>query len=550
MRYRGVPSTSGRAAWREIFGNTSKEDTHKQRVVPGGSFGRSVLSSDASVKRLLQAMRSMAPGGWSDDRWEQTRHFVGIAYVAIHNICKQLAQAEFQVFEKDSKHPDGKKPITESTPPHGDRTVRPYDLVDLLHKPNKQDSFGKWMYRVGQQKYLTGKALTWMVPNKLRTPMELYCIPTAIAIPQPTINPDYPDGYYRIQPVYPYGPFSSYPTPSTAVGAPISAEWVIEFKYPHPLLRYDGYSPLTGMRLHLDEVEMMDRARHYSMRRTVNPSAVLNFDDLEGMEPLPEAEVERIKAEFEDQFEGPENSGKLYVATPGARLEKWETSLKEMEFQGGWEQLVSFCMGGFGITRPAAGMIEDGSYATLFATLKQLHLTTLEPETNDIASDLTRFLAPFFGDDLIVEIRCKRIDDHDLRNAIINVAMNARAITKNEVRKLLDLPVSQEPWGGEMAGTEPQPVQDPNAGPAPGAKMDPAMSETAMRAILGGNNQGITNAGGMVPDEMGTEPPIVASGRPRPDGLGTGALGPRKGMNYYKKNLRTLRRKYAINDSW
>src|SRR5260370_35899679 len=107
---------------------------------------------------------------------------------------------------------------------------------------------------------LMGKALTWMVPNKLKTPMELYSIPTAIAIPQPAINPDFPDGYYRIQPIYPYGPFSSYPTPATAVGAPIPAQWMLRVKYPHPLLRYDGYSPMTVLRLQQDEIESIDRS--------------------------------------------------------------------------------------------------------------------------------------------------------------------------------------------------------------------------------------------------------------------------------------------------
>jgi phage portal protein BeeE len=434
--------------WRQTFGAIDKETSSKPSVVPGGTHGRSLTATDVSFIRLLQAMRSMAPGGWSDDRWEQTKHWTGVTYVAGHRICTQWQQAEFQVFKKDQRHPDGKRPVREGE--------EGWDLVKLLEKPNKQDSFGRWMYRLGQQKYLTGTALTWMVPNVLGTPMELYCIPTAVAIPQPAINPDYPDGYYRIQPVYPYGPFSSYPTPTTAVGAPIPAQWMMRIQFPHPLLRYDGYTPLTGMRLHIDEIEMVDRARHYMMRRGINPSAVLNMEEMEGLQNLPEAELERIRADFEASHMGPENSGQLFVSYPGAKLEPWGAAPIDMAFQDGWSQLTDFVLGGgFGITKGAAGLTEGiSSYAALFSMIKQLHLMTLKPDLDDVGSSITTNIAPFFGEGLYVDVRCPRIDDHDIKLTKLDKAMQGKVITKNELRKELDLPLTNEPWGEELVGME------------------------------------------------------------------------------------------------
>jgi phage portal protein BeeE len=477
----------------------------------------------------------MAPGGWSDDRWESTaRHFVGIAYVAIHRICTQLQQAEFQVYRKDPRHQDGKRPVEPDHP-----------LVKLLERPNRQDSFGKMLYRVGQQLRLTGTALNFCVPNVLGTPMEMYVIPTATAIPQPAINPDYPDGYYRIQPIYPYGPFSSYPTPSTAVGAPIPAQWMMRFQYPHPLLRYDGFSPMTGLRLHLDEVEQMDRSRWYSMKRMVNPSAVLQFEDMEGAQPLPEPEIERIRADFEQDHQGAENFGRLFVATPGAKLDKWDSNLRDMEYKDGWSQLVDFILGGgFGITKPAAGMVEDSSYATLFATLKQLNVLTLQPEVDDIANEFTRFLAPFFGDDLIVEIRCKRIDDHDLLYSKIDKMMQAKCVTKNGVLKLLGEPMTREKWGEEIAGTDSQQQQQPGGVPGmPGAAsgteggggaMGPAgaVPESQPGGTPAAN--GVSGAAAPPPVPEG-EPEEVARTRPTPGKLGRGALGPRKSLNGFRR---------------
>jgi phage portal protein BeeE len=495
---------------------------------PAGTPGRSVISTgQTAFVRLLQAMRSNAPGGWSDDRWEQTmRHFSGFVYVAIHRIAMQMTRSEFQVYHRDDSHPDGKKPVRKGDPPvsarFAEKQVRPYDLVEILQKPNPQDTWGRSAYRWIQQKFLTGTALTWMVPNAFGTPYELYPVPTALAIPQPAVNPEYPNGFYRIQPVYPYGPFSSFPAPASSVGAPIGGQWMMKGFYPHPLLRYEGYSPQTALRLHIDSIEMIDRARHYMMRRGIYPSAVLNGTEAEGAEVLDDAQIDQIRAMFESEHQGPENMGRLFVAYAGWKLEQFGTLPTEMAFEGGWEQLSAFILGGgFGISASAAGMVETSSYASLFACLKQLHLTTLEPECEDMAAVLTRTLAPFFGDDLIVEVRCPRIDDQELKFSKLSTAMSAKCVTKNEVRHELGWPLTREDWGGEIAGEQSQPAMGMGmpgvqaggvAGPAPqGQEVDP---NDPLAALLASE------------DPQGD--PLTAD----TGGLGDGSLGPRQGTTF------------------
>ena len=504
----------GLSIWRRAFGSVDKESgharprAHSQRP---GSAQRSVLhSNEASFIRLLQAMRSDAPGGWSEDRWEQTsKHFYGITYVAIHRLAMQMSRAEFQVFREDPDHPDGKRPVT--------RRDEAWELVQLLRRPNRQDSFGKLMYRWTQQKLLTGSALTWQVPNMFGKPYELYSIPTCLAIPQSTAHPQYPHGYFRIQPVYPYGPFSSYPTPNTAVGAIIPAQWMMKFHYPHPFLRYEGYAPTTGIRSHIDAIEMIDKARHTMMRRGIHPSAVLNSTEAEGTEELNDETIDRIRAMFEEDHVGPDNFGRLLVAYAGWKLEQWGNTPDSMLFEQGWDQLSSFILGGgFGITKPAAGMVEDSSYQTLFATMKQLHLITLEPECQDIGSELTRTLGPHWGDDVIVDVRLPRIDDHEVKFMGLDKALQGKCITKNELRKELGFPLTQEECGEEIAGTEKGQEQPgmPGAPGAPGAEQPQpgGGGEDPLAAIMG---------------ELGGEDEEA----PREDAgsLSEGALGPRPG---------------------
>ena len=133
----------GPLAWRRVFGTNKEREfpvvNEAKPTIPGGTYSRGVLGTQsASIKRLITALRSSAPGGWASDKWAESNHWQSIVYAAGHPICKQMSMAEFQVFHKDSNHPDGKRPVNEDDPPEGDRICRPWDLVKLLEKPNNQ----------------------------------------------------------------------------------------------------------------------------------------------------------------------------------------------------------------------------------------------------------------------------------------------------------------------------------------------------------------------------------------------------------------------------
>ena len=540
----------GRELWDRVFGS-SKEEGFAQPVSRRDANAHDRLSTDEpSVRRLLQALRSRAPGSWTDDRWEQSKHFRSIVYVAGHRKYEQMAQAEFQVFVEDDHEPDGKRPVHRADPPQPGHDASPWELVELLKSPNPEDSFGDLLYNWGQQMDLTGTALTWMVPNVYRVPYELYPIPTATAVPQAVMNPQYPNGFYRIQPLYPYGPFSSSPSPWSAAGAPIPAEWMLRMKFPHPLLRYEGWSPLTALSLENDELTSISRSRWYKMKRSVNPSAVLNSEGVEGMEPLSDPEIDRLLAMFEAAHQGPDNHGNLIVAPPGCSLDEFGSRPVDMDYPAAWDQLVAFIMAGLGITKPAAGMIEDASYASLFATLKQLHLLTLKPMVDRFASKLTKVVAPFFGKGLIVEIRCPRVDDHEVKGGKIDRLMAGKAITKNELRKELEMPLTTEEWGGDIAGdpTEREATQEEQhleyvmekrRSGNPDKTSDDAFEAAGKQETA---NEGMESAAGGKLDEQ-----EVARTQPKPGPLGRGALGPRKSLEVEGvKGLRVRFGRHAV----
>jgi phage portal protein BeeE len=532
--------------WRRAFGTSKEDGMPKPRndAPPGGSWARSAsVGAGPSQIRLVESLYAGAPSGWTDDRWEQTlRHYTGPNFVAISKICRQLSRAEFQVMVEDDMAEDGQRPVMKSDPPRGPRAelfqIFPYDLVTVLKRPNRQDSFGKWMYRVGQQRRLTGQALTWMLPDGTGTPRSLYCIPTAMMIPQPTVNPEFPEGWYRVQPIYPYGPFSTYPTPAYSVGAPVGKQWVIQMLDPHPLIRTEGYSTLTAMRLEMDEFNMMGRSRFYKMKNSIRPSGKVSFEGMEGAQPLPETEIDRMHAEWEGMHQGPENHGKLVICPPGGDLNEFGATVAEMDYPQSWEQMLSYLLGAWGITKPAAGMVEDSSYSTLFATMKQLNFITIDPELEDVASDLSHQLAPCFGDGISIKIRSGPINDHEIVFQKVDRLMQTGRLTWNQMVKMLDLQhlKTYEPWGSiPLAEVELQMQMQ-----AEQMKMAMMMG-MAPPQMAGAPGQGAP-PGMPIPGAPNGQPPTdeqqasqaspheVEQGRPSPGQLSQGSLGPRKGL--------------------
>lgn len=124
-------------------------------------------------------------------------------------------------------------------------------VIDLLTRPNEDESFDDLIRRAVEQMYLTGTGLLWVVHNKFDIPFELYSIPTVTAFAYPA-GEGYSQGHYRIVPMYPEG---AIPPRLMSRQAVIPAEHVVRVMCPHPTLQYEGFSPLVALRKQADRLE-------------------------------------------------------------------------------------------------------------------------------------------------------------------------------------------------------------------------------------------------------------------------------------------------------
>ena len=151
-----------------------------------------------------------------------------------------------------------------------------------LLAPNPNEDWGTVIGNLIDQMILTGVGLAWLVPNKLGEVFEVYPLPTALASFRSAVKPDYPDGYYQIQPVYPgANPMLKLPgrilmqVSQTFVVIP--AQQVLKVECPYPL-----------QQLH-DHIEK-------------------------------QSEIDRFRYEFMKLYHGSRKPGHLFVTLPGSQL--------------------------------------------------------------------------------------------------------------------------------------------------------------------------------------------------------------------------------------
>ena len=398
---------------------------------------------------LLDQLRRDAPGQWTDNRLEQTGHFHGVIYVAIKAIMNGIYGATIQLNKKHRRYHDvslrreEKSYFTKALPTAyanaSDDQFRPFDdpdhsLVKLLDRPNRTDTFNELLAQLVMQYMLTGSGMMWANPNKLGLPAELYVLPTALCYAQP-VSPQYPEGWWRVAQYYTAGGYGILPSPMSGGGAPVDGRDMLVFKEPHPLYRYDAYSALTAGNVQLDILEAIDMARWTAMDQGLTPDMVALVPGWSQSQC--DAFLERVK----QNNAGKRNHRKAMVIGGDFPDHKPDVkypnvSAKDMDFAAGWDQMTAFALALFGVPKSVAGLATTGSYAELYAALKQFHTLSLRPLVARLGVWLTRHLARIWGPDLAIQLDLPTIDDQQLLEQQLSTDLAHDGLTYNEYRAL------------------------------------------------------------------------------------------------------------------
>lgn len=448
----------------------------------------------------LGALRSPAPGQWSDNRLEQSQHLVGAVYVAIKVLADQAANAQVNCYRLK---PDA---LTAEDQDSREALSHRHELAQLIRHPNAKETGGMLRRKVVNQICLMGSALLWKLDNTLGMPSELWSIETATA--QPILpSAQLPEGGYRVTPYY-GGPWMQFPGLMNSGGVQLPSDEVVSIGYPHPLIRTDWLSPLTASSLQLDALEAIDKSRWHGMKQSINPSGVVEVDP--GVTFPDQEDLDRLKQQFREKMAGVENTGNLAILSPGLTLKPWSHPPAAMGWEQSWSQLVDFVLSTFGANKSLAMMTTEQSYASLYASLKQFNLFTMCPLLQLISDAMNvQVVWPYFGREYFIELVPAAIDDEQVRQAEVAADDVVGIRTVNERRAMRKLPPVE--WGEIRC--QPGSVQEKDQG-ASLADTDP--------------DNDAPPAGGR-PGEPDESPPEVEKDRPK-SGEGEGSL-PGRGVS-------------------
>lgn len=417
------------------------------------------------------ALGGAAPGGWASDHREETAHYTGFNYVAIHAIAAQVAGATVTVFAdgcEQAKRQAHRKSLAgrcgsfsrwKSTYGADDRETdslsSTHPLVRLLKRPNPYESGASFRYRQAQQIRLTGTCLVWNVPNRAGVICERYVIPTGMASPvSPTQQ--LPAGGWRISPVASrYTPivgdgFVESPSWYRILGQIVDARQVQVIRLPHAWFLDDGQSPLSAGAKWVDAGEAVDTARFHQLRNGIDPSIVWNLPP--DVSP-DQDEIDRLQMKISSKYGGPTNVGRVMVAQNGTSITPLSTSPKEMCYSEGFQDFKSAILALHQTPPVAVGLQEPGAYAAYNASMKAWRHAAIQPLCDMLAESETENLAPQFGEGLTVEIESDTVDDTELIERQLQNDLAAKTRTRNEWRAVRGMSPLPSPLGDELVGT-------------------------------------------------------------------------------------------------
>jgi HK97 family phage portal protein len=465
-------------------------------------------ANDRQLALLYELGRRNMAGQWTDNRLEQAQHLRGIVYVAIRAIATAMESCKISVQERRQSQ-EGAEGDDEDWVP----VKSSHPLAQLLTDPNPRDTCADWLSHWVTQLELTGTAHTAVAFNRFEEPAELWPMHTSQLTWMPW-SPQYPFGAWRVigwgwsQAGYGFG---------TGMGAIISAQDMLSFRYRHPELAWDGYSPLTAGGRHIDVLEAIDESRKSVMDQGTRLDGILSVTGLNDDE-----QARAIQAKFLEQNGGVRNHGKVAVmgADGEVKFLPISTSAKDIDFASGWTQMVKAVLALFGVPPSVAGLNDQASYAEHYAALQQFRDLKLQPMADSFSRFLSKHLArKFFPDEqLRIVLELPPINDPDQKRS--NAAAQIGTLhTINEARSLFDLdPIDGgDVFASEYEAKKQQEMQPP---PQPGAGGD-----NPLAALMGAGGGDATMGGGPT---AGAPPqpdgPSPEGSVPRPDPAQTKAL--------------------------
>jgi len=395
------------------FRAIGRRNADLQKRIPSGASHCRAAGSDRSGRSLWTGADVFGrAAAWADDPVEQVRHYRHWVYAAIRAIAHRVAATPLRIYHR---LPDGSEEELRD-PRHP--VSRLFNYVNPFHT-----RYWLWSQTITFLQ-LTGNAYWYAPRNGLGAPAELW-VAGAQAM---RVVPD----KVRFIAGYEYRS----PDGDTLRFAP---DEIVHLKLPNPANLYYGRGPLQAAAETVDTHESMKTTQLRMMRRGAFPGGAIETDA-----SLTPEQQERLRAQFESQYAGSDNSGRWLVLEGGIEAKPLTLTPQEMAFVESTAAQRDEILAMFGVPAAVLGLSRDVNKAVAEAMDIIFARYTVAPLLQLIEDQVNQDLLPRFDDRLFVRFA----------NPVLLDAESRRRETREDYRAgLLTLAEARAENGREAVGT-------------------------------------------------------------------------------------------------
>lgn len=216
---------------------------------------------------------------------------------------------------------------------------------------------------------------------------------------------------------------------------------VLHWKTFNPLSDWYGMAPLEAAALSIDSHNQATRWNLALVQNGGAPSGALYQEG--GADPLTDAQFERLKSDIEGQHTGSLNAGRPLLLEGGLKWQEMGLSPKDMDWQAGRDAAARDIAQAFGVPPQLIGVPDAQTYSNFAEARMSLYEDVAIPLARELASELTAWLAPQFGADLMIDIDLDNVPALEPKRAAkFDRITRATFLSDSEKREMLGFAAS------------------------------------------------------------------------------------------------------------
>lgn len=342
-----------------------------------------------------------------------------IVYRCVNEISKGAAAVGFNVRYKN------------------DTILEQHPLIDLLNRPNPQQSYSEFFGSLYGYLLLSGNTYVLKTGSDRGAPRELHQLrPDRIEI-KGSGNP-IPEKYIykingKVQGTYDVDQDNGYSE-------------LKHIKLWNPMDDYYGCSPLAAAAVEVDQHNMMAKHNVNLLANGARPSGAVIFkpqDDAGFAMNLTDSQRQQLLTDLNNRFSGAGNAGRPMLLEGDFDWKEMGLSPKDMDFLNLKHMSATDIALCFGVPSQLVGVPDSQTYANVAEARLALYEETIIPHLRKMASDLNEWLVPLFDDRLRLEFDIDAIPalSERVKRTYENVTSAVREgiMTRNEARQQLGL---------------------------------------------------------------------------------------------------------------